>query len=65
MAKQLVIEIDECMGCESCVEVCPDVFYFDETTEKAYVKEGITGNEECIQEAIETCPEECIYWEEE
>jgi len=22
------------------------------------------GSEECIDEAIETCPAECIHWEE-
>ncbi|MFO7972194.1 MAG: ferredoxin [Desulfobacterales bacterium] len=36
MAK-VVIDTEECEGCESCVEICPEVFGFDEDTEKAYV----------------------------
>ena len=52
------------MGCESCVELCPDVFEFNEDEEKASVKDDYEGDEECIQEAIDSCPSECIEWEE-
>jgi ferredoxin len=62
MAKQVVIETEECIGCESCVELCPDVFAFDEDEEKAYVKLPEGGDEACIEEAISNCPVECIHW---
>ncbi len=51
------------IGCESCVELCPEVFGFDEDSEKAHVIMPEGGSEECIDEAIETCPVECIHWE--
>jgi len=35
MGKRVVIDADECIGCESCVELCADVFTFNEAEEKA------------------------------
>jgi ferredoxin len=65
MSKKVIIDTDECIGCESCVELCPEVFEFDEETEKAKVIKAKGGSEDCIEEAIETCPVECIFWEED
>jgi ferredoxin len=63
--KHVIIDGEECVGCETCVELCPDVFEFDEDAEKAYVKDDHEGDEACIQEAIDSCPTECITWEDE
>ncbi|MFO8111975.1 MAG: ferredoxin [Desulfosalsimonadaceae bacterium] len=63
MAK-VVIDTEECVGCESCVEICPEVFGFDENEEKAYVIKPEGGPAEAIQEAIDSCPVECISLEE-
>ena len=62
MAK-VKINTEECIGCESCVEICPEVFAFDESDEKAYVIKGEGGPEDLIQEAVDNCPVECIHWE--
>ncbi len=64
MSKTVIIDTEECIGCESCVELCPDIFGFNEDDEKAFVILPEGGDEECIDEAIETCPVECITWEE-
>jgi len=64
MARQVVIDTEECIGCESCVELCADVFSFNEDEEKAEVILPRGGSEDCIEEAIETCPVECIHWED-
>ena len=61
MGSKVIIETDECIGCESCVELCPDVFGFDEKIEKAFVIQPEGGPEDCIEEAIETCPVDCIH----
>ena len=37
MAKRVVIDTDECTGCETCVELCAEVFAFNEDEEKAEV----------------------------
>jgi ferredoxin len=64
MSKTVIIDTEECIGCESYVELCPDIFGFNEDDEKAFVILPEGGDEECIDEAIETCPVECITWEE-
>ena len=64
MSKRVYIDEEECIGCGTCEEICPEVFKFDETTEKAQVIKPEGGPEELITEAIETCPVDCIYWEE-
>ncbi|MCG8473495.1 MAG: ferredoxin [Desulfobacterales bacterium] len=64
MAKRVVIDEEECMGCEACVEIAPDVFEFDDDAGKAYVSKAEGGDEGLIEEAMEACPAECITWEE-
>ncbi len=64
MGQYVVINTDECIGCESCVELCPEVFEFNEEEEKAEVISE-EGTEECIDEAMDACPVGCIYWEED
>lgn len=63
MAAQVVIDQDECIGCEACVELCPSVFEFDEDEEKALVIDGADASEDCVEEAIASCPSECISTE--
>ena len=65
MGKKVVIDADECIGCESCVELCPEVFSFNEEEEKAEVLMPEGGPEDCIEESMNTCPVECIHWEED
>jgi ferredoxin len=65
MAKTVIIDADECIGCESCVELCSEVFTFNEAEEKAEVILPTGGPEDCIEEAMDTCPVECIHWEED
>ena len=64
MSNTVIIETDECIGCETCVELCPEVFGFDEEAEKAVVIQP-EGGPDCVEEAIETCPVECIHWDED
>ncbi len=63
MAKQVAIDEEECVGCETCVELCPDIFAFDNDAEKANVIKAEGGDEDCIEEAIDSCPAECISYE--
>jgi len=62
--KQVNIDEDECIGCEACVELCPDIFAFDGDRGKAYVVTPEGGKEECIEDAIASCPVSCISNEE-
>jgi ferredoxin len=65
MSKRVVIDREECIGCESCVELCSEVFAFNEEEEKAEVILPEGGPGDCIEEAIASCPAECISWEED
>ena len=60
MAAQVIIDEEECISCESCVELCPSVFGWDEDSEKAFVIDGADPNEDCVEEAVASCPSECI-----
>jgi ferredoxin len=45
--------------------LCPDVFTFNDASEKAEVAKEEGGPEDCIEEAMSSCPVECIKWEED
>ena len=64
MAGKVIVEEEECIGCGSCQEICPEVFQVDEEKEKARVIKAEGGPEELINEAISTCPVSCIHWQE-
>ena len=60
MAEKVSIDQDECIGCETCVELCPAVFRFNDETGQAEVIDGADGDAECVDEAIASCPVNCI-----
>jgi len=59
-----VIEGEDCVGCGSCLEICPEVFTLNEALGKALVINPQGCPESRIEEAIEICPVNCIHWEE-
>lgn len=60
MASIVKIDHDECIGCEACVETCPEVFEFNEDEAKAYVIKGADPDLPCVDDAIASCPVACI-----
>ncbi|MBI5584921.1 MAG: ferredoxin [Deltaproteobacteria bacterium] len=64
MTRTPEINIDDCIGCGACVDVCPEVFSLNEAIDKALVMNPEGCPEERIQEAIDLCPVRCIFWEE-
>jgi ferredoxin len=55
----IVIDHDECIGCETCVELCPEVFAMIDGEEKAMVK-APDSSADCVQDAIDGCPVSAI-----
>lgn len=59
-----VIDFDACEGCATCESLCPEVFEMRDD-EKAYVKNAHACDTCDCQEAMDSCPVECISWQEE
>ncbi|KAG6749993.1 hypothetical protein POTOM_047071 [Populus tomentosa] len=55
--------VDEfsCIGCKNCANVAPDVFGIEEDFGRARVYSQC-GNVQLVQQAIESCPVDCIHW---
>ena len=62
--KKPVLEMGDCILCEICVEVCPQVFFLNDMR---YVEVSDLAEypQECVDEAIRNCPADCISWEGE
>ncbi|NTV13278.1 MAG: ferredoxin [Desulfobulbaceae bacterium] len=58
------IDLGLCSGCEGCVSVCPKVFRRNHETGYMEVKNLDKYPQECVDEAIKNCPEDCIVWED-
>ncbi|MFH1674111.1 MAG: ferredoxin [Pseudomonadota bacterium] len=63
MARKFYIVDEDCLACGTCAELCPDCFRFDEDTMEHAEVISFECDEDCVQEAIDSCPGECIYWE--
>jgi ferredoxin len=63
MKRILSLDVGECTGCESCVEVCPQVFRRNAQTGLMEVMETEDYSEEEVREAIKLCPADCISFE--
>jgi ferredoxin len=57
------IDADECIGCGTSEEICPEVFRLDTEKEKVEVIKPAGGPQGLIEEAIDSCPASCIYEE--
>jgi ferredoxin len=62
---KVLIDVDLCTGCGLCEETCPDIFKLNEDDDVAEITKTDydENDEECLEEAIETCPTEAILTE--
>jgi len=57
---QIIVDTYLCNGCGTCIEMCPDVFCWDEASGKATLvtAEPVVTDEVYLAAAY--CPEKCI-----
>ena len=61
MLREVYVDQDVCIGCGLCASVVPEVFRLnDEGVSEVYDPAGAA--ESNIQEAIDSCPVNCIHW---
>jgi len=61
MAREVYVDQDVCIGCGLCASVVPEVFRLnDDGVSEVFDLEG--AGEANIQEAIDSCPVNCIHW---
>ncbi len=64
MGKTVYLVEEDCIGCGMCQDVCPEVFALNEDKNVAEVIKPQGGPADLIDEAIESCPVECIHWKD-
>jgi ferredoxin len=62
MPRKPYVDQEVCISCRLCVESVPEVFRMNED-DLAEVYDPFGAPEDKIQEAIDGCPVNCIYWE--
>ena len=64
--KEKAIWVDEsnCIGCQYCVHVANNTFIVDEDLGRARVIRQNGDTLETVQEAMDTCPVDCMHWVE-
>jgi len=71
MTKVPAVDSDCCIGCEVCVQICPEVFRMSGEEHhshahghdhKSEVYNPTGAPAEKIEKAMDSCPSACIYW---
>ena len=64
--REKAIWVDEaaCIGCQYCVHVATNTFIVDEDLGRARVIRQNGDTLEVVQEAMDTCPVDCMHWVE-
>jgi ferredoxin len=62
--RQNAVYVDEttCIGCGHCAHVAGNTFFLEESYGRARVVRQDGDTEPLVQEAIDTCPVDCIHW---
>lgn len=64
VVRQKGVYVDEitCIGCKHCAHVAHNTFYIEPDYGRSRVVRQDGDSEDIIQEAIDTCPVDCIHW---
>ena len=62
--KAIWVDESNCIGCQYCVHVASNTFVVDEDLGRARVIRQNGDTLETVQEAMDTCPVDCMHWVE-
>ena len=62
--KAIWVDESNCIGCQYCVHVANNTFVVDEDLGRARVVRQNGDTLETVQEAMDTCPVDCMHWVE-
>ncbi len=61
MGSEPYVDQELCIGCGLCVSIAPEVFRLNESgVSEVYANDP--GEREKVQQAIDSCPVNCISW---
>lgn len=62
--RQKGVYVDElvCIGCKHCAHVARNTFYIEPDYGRSRAIRQDGDSEDLVQEAIDTCPVDCIHW---
>ena len=52
---EIKIDKQKCLGCEVCINLCPEVFELKDGKSKIKENVDLEKNKNCIKEAIDSC----------
>lgn len=61
---KVTVDEETCIGCEVCVDTCPEVFEMADDKARAKANEVPKDVVESCREAVENCPVEAIQMED-
>lgn len=61
MVREVNVDQQACIGCGLCVSIIPEVFRLNDAG-VSEVHNQLGSTEAKIQEAIDSCPVNCIHW---
>ena len=60
--KAVWVDEAKCIGCQYCVHVASNTFIVDDFHGRSRAMRQDGDSSDVIQEAIDTCPVDCIHW---
>lgn len=57
---KVAVDQDTCIGCGSCVSICPDVFQLNDEGFSNVIAQPDESNEASAREAADSCPVDAI-----
>ena len=57
--REIILDLGPCTACTGCRELCPEIFDWDENTDRPCLKRS-TATEEELRDIVASCPGDCI-----